>query len=413
MNISIINIGDELLIGQIINTNASWLAKELNQLGGRINNIQAIADHADDIISSLDKQLQSSEIIIITGGLGPTKDDITKKTLATYFQSEMTFHEASFENIERLLIQFGKKADDRYRLQALMPNNAEILINLMGTASGMLFQKNGKLIFSLPGVPREMEYLMREKVIPILMQKYAISIPTQKHYILFGIGETDLSEKLDSFENKFVQDFSLAYLPETQNGYLKLRLNQKNSITNQSIDEVGEELEQLIQPFLISKQGQRIEEVLLEKLKKKNKTVATAESCTGGQISQKITSIPGSSQVFIGTVVSYHNDIKKKILKVAPDTLDQFGAVSEQTVVEMSQNISQIFQTNCSIATSGIAGPTGGNDKKPVGMICIAAHYDGITRTQTLYLGNNRKRFVEIASNYAMLLLIQLLDTID
>jgi nicotinamide-nucleotide amidase len=413
MRACLISIGDEILIGQITNTNTVWLAKELNLLGIRVAKMLTISDEKEAIESVLKDCIGNYELILMTGGLGPTKDDITKKTLADFFNMEMEYHEPSFNNIVSIFQKFGKYPDDRYKVQAYMPTGADILINKAGTASGMWFDYNNSIIVSMPGVPKEMMYLMQREVFPKLKEDKKLVSIEHRTISCFGIGETDLSEILDDFETNLPEYIKLAYLPNTTTGYIRLRLsgfeNDKRKL-NQEIDNQLDKLKNILGSIVVGEEDQKIEEIIAHKFTDKGFSLGTAESCTGGNIAHKITSIPGSSKFYMGTVVSYSNEIKTNILKVNESTLEKHGAVSEETVIEMASGLKKLLHVDYAIATSGIAGPHGGTEEKPVGTIWIAIAGPKSIETKKLQLGNDRTRNIEMTSSIALNLLRLFID---
>ena len=405
MKAIIINIGDEILIGQIVNTNAAWMAGELNVYGIDVLSMITVSDEKEAIVHAVESAICEADLVLMTGGLGPTKDDITKKTLCDFFGDELEFHQESFDNIARILLQFGREADDRYRIQAMMPKNAQILINKMGTASAMWFEKEGKIVVSMPGVPKEMMYLMSKKVLPVLQSRSIIQEIVHITYICYGKGETDLSEILEDFESSLPSHIKLAYLPNTGNGYIRLRLSGRGNDRKQLEDELkikSEELKWQLGNLIFGINEDSLENALSKILLEKNLSLSIAESCTGGKIAHKITSIAGCSKYFMGSVVTYSNELKIDLLGVNPDTIQKFGAVSEETVIEMAIGAKKRFKTDYVISTSGIAGPDGGTESKPVGTIWIAiAHPDGVL-SKKLKLGNLRERNIEMTSNIAI-----------
>lgn len=405
MKAYILNIGDEILIGQIVNTNATWMAAELNVHSIHIERIITLADTPEAIETAVVDAQAHADLILITGGLGPTKDDVTKKTLADLFGMEMAYHEDSFQNIVRLFEQFGRIPDERYKIQAYMPVGSQVLINKMGTASGMWFERDGKIIVSMPGVPTEMQYLMSAEVLPRLQARK--DIPAIEHLTLtcYGKGETDLSEMLEDFEAQLPPHIKLAYLPNTRTGYIRLRLTGKGeskSELRQQVEQHAKKIKATLDTIVIGGDGDNLEKMLGDLLRKKGIKLGSAESCTGGNIAHKITSIAGSSDYFLGSIVAYSNEVKHTILGVKNETLDAFGAVSEETVIEMACGTQHVLQVDCAIATSGIAGPSGGRPDKPVGTIWIAVAIGEEIITKRLQLGNDRLRNIELTTNIAL-----------
>jgi nicotinamide-nucleotide amidase len=405
MKTIIVNIGDEILIGQIVNTNAAWMATELNIYGIDVIKMITVSDEKNAIIDAVKSAMIEADLVLITGGLGPTKDDITKKTLCDLFNDELAFHQESFDNISRLLEQFGRVPDDRYRIQALMPKNAQILINRAGTASAMWFEKDNKIVVSMPGVPKEMMYLMSNKVLPLLQDRNIIQEIVHVTFICYGKGETDLSDMLEDFETALPSNIKLAYLPNTSNGYIRLRLSGRGYdriLLENRLNDQAEALNKTLGNLIFGKDNDSLEAVVSKLLLEKSSSLSIAESCTGGKISHKITSVPGCSKYFMGSVVAYSNDLKINLLGVNPNTIQNFGAVSEETVIEMAKGAKASFKTDYVIASSGIAGPEGGSDTKPVGTIWIAIAHPGGVFAKKLKLGNNRDRNIEMTSNIAL-----------
>ncbi len=417
MNACIINIGDEILIGQIINTNAAWMAEQLNLQGISVEQTIVISDTPEAIVEAVESAKKIAQLILITGGLGPTKDDVTKKTLAEHFGMSLVYHAPSFENIEHLFVQYGIEADDRYRSQAEMPDGATILINKTGTASGMWFDQGEHVIVSMPGVPREVKYLMLEEVIPRVISSF--DRPAILHHTLLstGKGETDLSDLLEDFETKLPSHIKLAYLPNTEKGMVRLRLSAKGDVLEQlqkELEEKVSEIEAALGVYIFGVNEESLEVALGNLLREKQMTITTAESCTGGNIARKITSVAGCSDYFPGSLVAYSNRIKEKQLGVKTETLEQFGAVSEQCVLEMAKGAQQLFETDCAIAVSGIAGPGGGTPTKPVGTIWIAIANREQIYTKKLQLGTNRLQNITRTSNIAMnLMRLSLIDALS
>lgn len=403
MTAAVISIGDELLIGQTVNTNASFIAAELNLAGIQVRSILTIADEKNEISNALQQASRQSGIVIITGGLGPTNDDITKNTLCEYFGSKLILHKPSLENIRKLFYQRGMKITTVNRNQAMVPHNCTVLKNTLGTAPGMWFQKDNIHYFSLPGVPFEMKALMTDGVIPLLA-KLNISTPIiHKTILTTGIGESALAELISGWENKLPSHIKLAYLPEP--GIVKLRLScyHAGSVeTKKTFDAEVKKLKKLIPDLIFGYENDTLASVTGKLLQKKQASVATAESCTGGLIAHLITEVPGASAYFKGSVIAYHNDIKTKVLGVNKNLIEKHGAVSEEVVRAMASGVRELMQTDYALAASGIAGPDGGTPEKPVGTVWIACATPEKTLTQKLSLGNDRGRNIRRASLAAL-----------
>lgn len=408
MKATIINIGDEILIGQIVNTNASWMAEKLNQSGIAVHEVLTIADTKESIVDALNRAMERTELVFVTGGLGLTKDDVTKKTLSDYFDMEMAFHEPTFNNIQQIFAQYGRVADDRYRAQAEMPVGAKVLINKTGAASGMWFEKNGKIVIAMPGVPREMKYLMTYEALPKLEMQ--LHFPTIMHRTInvTGRGETDLASLLEEFEQKLPSNIKLAYLPNSMLGMVRLRLSAYGEdaiVLETQLDHYVRKLPPILGSLIFGEEKDTLESVVGQLLLKNGYTLGTAESCTGGNIAHKITSIAGCSAYYESSVIAYSNTIKKNLLGVKESTLEEHGAVSEQTVIEMARGTQKLLNVNCSIAVSGVAGPTGGSPEKPVGTIWVAITKNEELYTEKLQLGKDRLQNIERTTTIALNLL--------
>ncbi len=417
MRAEIIAIGDELLIGQIVNTNATWIAQRLNELGISVVRMTTVADEREAIRAGVQEGMQRCDLVLITGGLGPTKDDITKHTLAELFGMELAFHEQSFANIERLFASFGRVADERYRVQAAMPVGATVLINTTGTASGMWFEQGGKIVVSMPGVPREMQYLMQAEVLPRLLERGGLPVIVHRTLQTMGKGETDLSDMLEELETKMLPAYiKLAYLPDTVLGRVRLRLTGRGAdkaALEREIDDLQAYMLRVLGTYCYAVGEQSIEEAVGLLLLERGATLGSAESCTGGNIARRITALSGCSAYFQGSAVVYSNELKMRMLGVKAETLDEYGAVSEQTVSEMAKGVLERLGTDYAVATSGIAGPGGGRPDKPVGTIWVAVASKNEIRSRRLQLGNDRHRNVELASSTVLNMLRLMMMGVD
>ena len=403
MKAEIITIGDEILIGQIVDSNSAFIAKELNNVGVSVVQITTTSDDADSIVNSIKQAEKRAEIIILTGGLGPTKDDITKITLAKYFNTKLVHNQEVYNHVKRLLAGRGITMNDLNGKQAYVPANCEILFNKVGTAPGMLFKQNDKIYVSMPGVPFEMKYIITEKFIPFLKENFSTEEIVHKTIMTQGIPESHLAEKIESWENNLPQEIKLAYLP--QPGIVRLRLTARGKDRNKLnslIENEVSKLQKIIPEAVYGFDEEKIELTVYKLLKEQNKTMATAESCTGGNISALITSIPGSSSIYLGSIIAYSNEIKHKLLNVSEQTLETFGAVSKQTVEEMCTGLLSSFNTDYAISVSGIAGPDGGTEEKPVGTtwICVASK-DKLIAEKHLF-GEDRGRNIRRATLTAL-----------
>jgi nicotinamide-nucleotide amidase len=395
----IISIGDELLVGQVVNTNATWMAQQLNEIGIPVRQISAIADDEAIITRAFDEAFAHSDVILVTGGLGPTKDDITKNTLCSYFNTVLVFHQPSFENIKRLFPNRGVEFSDLNRKQAEVPVNCTPLVNKNGTAPGMWFEKDNKILVSMPGVPFEMEAMMEEYILPHLAGQDNQRVVAHKTIQTQGIGESFLSEMIREWEENLPSTIKLAYLP--QPGMVRLRLTGYGESKEKILEEIDSRigaLQKLIPDLIFGYGDDTMELVVGRLLREKHLTVSTAESCTGGFLAHMITSVPGASDYFQGSVIAYSNDFKRTFLGVSDESLKQFGAVSEQVVKEMAIGARQRFNTDYAVSVSGIAGPDGGSIEKPVGTVWIAvASKTGVT-AQKFMFGEHRGRNIRRAA---------------
>ncbi len=403
MKAQILTIGDEILIGQIVDTNSAWMGQQLNLQGIQVDKIISLSDSQEAITKGIDQAFAEADIILMTGGLGPTKDDITKKTIADYFGVDMYFDESTFNRIQRLFKKLGREPLEAHRLQSYMPTNADILMNKMGTAPGMWFEKDGKILVSMPGVPYEMKYLMSEEVLPRLKKQFPGKPIAHRTILTTGEGESRLAAKIDSFVEALPSNIKMAYLPGIAQVRLRLTGTGDDEIAlNDLLDKKVEELKPQISEFIYGYENEKLEEVLGKILKEKGKTLCTAESCTGGYIAHKITSISGASAYFMGGIVAYDNAVKMNQLQVQSSTLEKHGAVSEETVIEMVKGVIKLLKTDLAVAISGIAGPTGGTPEKPVGTIWIAVGDKNNIKSYKLNLWKDRMKNIEYSTTVAL-----------
>lgn len=407
MKAEIITIGDEILIGQTVDTNSAFIGHELSMAGIELNRIVSISDSRSAILRALKSSEREADVIIITGGLGPTKDDITKHVLCEYFETSLEVVPEVAAQIEAFFKERGKKMLESNYLQAALPKDCIVLNNPIGTASGMWFEKGGKVFVSMPGVPYEMKRLMNEEVLPRLKSQFALPNILHRTVMTEGLGESFLAEIIKDWEDSLPSvGLKLAYLPSP--GIVKLRLTAQGdhmeSIQNK-VDQKVKELEELIPQHIFGYDNESIESVIGKLLIERGETVSSAESCTGGFIAHLITSISGSSAYFDGSIVSYSNDVKINTLKVNPSDIESDGAVSQTVVEQMAINCRKQLNTTYALATSGVAGPDGGSDEKPVGTVWIAlAWEDGVFSKKFLF-EKNRSRNIKRASNAALSML--------
>lgn len=404
---SIITIGDELLIGQVIDTNSAFIAQELNKIGITVKHRVAVGDVWDDIWQALDDESKRSSIIIITGGLGPTADDITKPLLCKYFGGKMVVHQPSLDYITHIIENILKRPMiERNAKQAEVPDTCLVLQNEKGTAPGMLFKREGKIFVSLPGVPHEMKWIMTHHVIPMIPDLFQSGFIEHRTLLTSGIGESYLAELIKDFEEALPDHIKLAYLPNY--GMVRLRLTafgfDKQALQHEIAAQFNS-LKEIVKEHLVTGEDIPLELVVGKLLKQQGKTIATAESCTGGYIAHLLTSHAGSSAYFMGSVVSYDNSIKQRILHVSDETLSTDGAVSEATVKQMAASVLDIMQTDYAIAVSGIMGPDGGTKEKSVGMVWVAVANKTKTVTKLFNFRFDRQRNIELTATNALNLL--------
>ena len=399
MNATIVTIGDEILIGQIVDTNSSWIAEQLNLTGIQVNEIRSISDNHNAIIKALADLESNVDLVVFTGGLGPTKDDITKKSLAEYFNSNMVENEDVLKHISELFKKRGFNLTETNRQQAILPDNCIPLKNGSGTAAGMWFERSGTIFVSMPGVPFEMRGIVKDELLPRLQKLINGNIIIHKTIMTQGIAESFLAARIRHWEEDLNTAVKLAYLPRP--GIVRLRLSaigRDRDELNALLETEVSKLLKIIPNDIFSFEDTSLEKVLGELLSKKGLTVSTAESCTGGRIASAFTSIPGSSAYFIGSIVAYSNDIKVNNLKVNQTDIEKYGAVSEKVVRQMAENIRLQTKSDFGIATSGIAGPTGGTEEKPVGTTWIAVSSAEKCISKRYNFGEHRGRTIERAS---------------
>lgn len=402
----LINIGDELLIGQVINTNAAFIGQQMAAAGYPMTETLTIGDDGETIRQSIENAFQKTNVVILTGGLGPTRDDITKKVLCDIFHRELVIDDKTLKQVTEMFAARGMELTETNRQQAAVPEGCTVLTNPLGTAPGMWIEEHGKILIALPGVPFEMEKLIRDEVLPRLL-----ALENQRTLIRYrvlqctGISESNLSDKLTEYEDQLPANLKLAYLPRP--GVIRLRLTgegEDEAALNKILDEQFEKLQFVAGSYAFAADDMEIQEVIGRLLANSDKKIATAESCTGGLVANLITSVPGSSNYFEGSLVSYSNDVKRDLLNVREDNLKRHGAVSEQVVSDMALNAMGLFDVDYTVATSGIAGPDGGTAEKPVGTVWIAVATPIRLVTKVFNFGNRtgRKQIVERAAQVAL-----------
>ena len=405
MKAELITIGDEILIGQIVNTNSVFLAKALNDIGIEITQITSISDKKDDIIGALKLSEKRAKLVILTGGLGPTSDDLTKQTLCSYFNDKLIENKEILDHIEEIFKKYvTTPINEQNRKQALLPSKAKIFKNNYGTASGMWFEKNGQVIISLPGVPFEMKSLMTNEVIPKLQNHFTRPFIVHKTIITYGLGESAIAEIISTWENSLPADLKLAYLPNL--GRVRLRISGKGpdrKSINEKIDKEIDELLPLIKDIFVGYEDvSSFEEKIQAQFLLKNKTLSLAESCTGGEISARLAKVPGASKYFVGSIISYQTQSKSDLLSVPKNIIEKNSVVSKQVAEMMAQNVRKKFNSSLGVATTGNAGPSKGDSDAEIGTVWIAISSDKRIISERFTFGKHRERVIGKAVNKAL-----------
>lgn len=413
MQVEIITIGDEILIGQVVDTNSAWMAAELNKAGFEVVQITSVHDDERRITEALDSALERAEVVLLTGGIGPTKDDITKLTLCRYFDSKLVFNAGVYADIEKLLKNRMRAMNELTKSQAMVPDKAVIISNPIGTAPVTWFDKGEKVVVSMPGVPYEMKRAMEFEIIPRLQKQFQPQSIIHKTLLVAGYPESALALKIAEWENALPEQIHLAYLPNFNIVKLRLSAAQDDFVsTKNEIERQFMLLEPILGDAIIATEDIALEELAGRYLSAAGKTLAAAESCTGGHIAHRITTIAGSSAYFKGSVVAYSNEIKTGLLGVDQAILNQFGAVSEEVVTQMAVGVADKLSADYVIATSGIAGPDGGTDEKPVGTVWIAVGTKDALISRKFQFSLNRQLNIERTTQTALLMLIEIANRI-
>lgn len=406
MKSTIITIGDEILIGQILDTNSRYISQALNRIGVVVTERVSIGDSAEQIVSTLDRALAISDVVIITGGLGPTKDDITKHTLARYYNSELVYNEQVGSFVEQLLARRGIAFTELNRGQAMVPKCCTVLHNAHGTAPGMWFERDGKVVVSLPGVPFEMRHLIDDSVVPMLTQRFELKAIVHRTMITSGIAESILAEKIAAWEDNLPGVLHLAYLPAPN--VVRLRLSAyevDGQSVSQIIDDEFDKLKGIIPEAIVGFEDATVEQLVHRWMTENGKTLSVAESCTGGAVAAKFTAMAGASAYFNAGVVSYSNEAKRDILGVNMDDIVRYGAVSEAVAIQMAEGVRRAGQSDYAVSTTGIAGPTGGSAEKPVGTVWIGIATPKGSFAVLKNCGTDRSQIIDRATAYAIKLL--------
>ena len=406
----IISIGDEILIGQIVNTNSVFIAKELNKIGIEVGQITAISDNSKKIINSLNLAKERADIVIITGGLGPTKDDLTKHTLCKYFNDVLIENKDVLDHIEEIFLKYvSTPINEKNRAQALLPSKAKIFKNNYGTACGMCFKKENVYFISLPGVPFEMKEIFEIEILPFLKSEFSRQIIVHKTILTYGLGEGAIAERIESWENSLPKSIKLAYLPNL--GRVRLRLSSKGSNEkqiNKKINDSINELYPLLEDIIVGIEGETsIEKRIFELFKSHSKTLSLAESCTGGKIASRIVNLSGASQYFKGGLIPYNNNAKESLLNIPRVVIDKFSDVSEEVAMRMAIEVRKKFNSDISLAVTGNAGPLKGNNNEPIGKVFIAVSSKNKSFVKEFNFGNHRERIIERAVNKSFEILLK------
>ena len=408
MKIEIITIGDELLIGQIVNTNSAWMAAELTTQGFGVDAMTTVGDAPGDLLAALDTAFARADILLLTGGVGPTRDDRTKETLCRYFDCPLILNEEVLQHIEQLFQSRKATLNSLTRDQALVPSKATVIPNRVGTAPLLWFRKGAQLLVSMPGVPLEMQTAMREEIMPRLSAAFRQKAYLRRAYLVGGYSESALATHLSSFEDQLPASFSLAYLPTY--GIIRLRLSAWGEEHTATMEQQGKHLRELLGSHCLSESNQMVEQLLGELLQEKRFTLSTAESCTGGYIAHLITSVAGASGHFTGSVVAYDNHIKEILLQVETETLSQKGAVSREVAEQMARGVAAVTGTTCAIAVTGIMGPDGGSEEKPVGTVWVATLCGERLSSREYRVGKSRAQNIERTARLAILQMLMMLQ---
>ena len=411
MDVSVIAIGDELLIGQVVDTNSGWIARHLNPLGWNVKSVKVIGDDSNEIFKAIDEAFAQTDIVLTTGGLGPTKDDITKPTLCRYFGGELVYDKEVERNVLEVLNKRHLKINELTATQAMVPSTCRVIQNEVGTAPIMWFEKSGKVLVAMPGVPFETEQMMERKVIPQLLKRF---VPDEhiehRTFVVIDYMESKLAMTLADFENELPEYIHLAYLPKM--GVIRLRLSGRlrdGEALKADMARLSMRLHNILGDSIVSYEDKPLAAIVGDKLKAKGLKLSTAESCTGGNVAHAITLNAGSSEYFEGSVVAYSNDVKRNVLKVPAEVLSSVGAVSRETVEAMCSGVASLMATDCAIATSGIAGPGGGTPEKPVGTVWVAVKCGERVESECYHLPGTRDRVIERTTTNVLCKLIKML----
>lgn len=403
MQAEIITIGDEILIGQIVDTNSAWIAERFAQCGVNVGRIVSVSDRAQEISLAIESALSRVDVVVMTGGLGPTKDDITKQTIARYFGVPLVRDEAVYEHVKQMMEQRGVEFNESNKSQAMVPKGCTVLSNVNGSAPGMLLREGRKMLFSLAGVPFEMKALIEEHVLPAIRREFTLQSAVHRTVVTFGMPESVLSETIEQWEMALPDYIHLAYLPNPRGVRLRLSAYDVDEVAaTTEIELLFAELRTIISPYYLGYEPASVESALAALLVERGQTLAVAESCTGGMISSRITQMEGASNYYLGGVTAYSNEVKCSVLGVSNDDIDCYGAVSQQVVEQMAQGVRRITRADFSIATTGIAGSGGGTAEKPVGTVWVSIAWHGGVLSRMIRFGNLRQQNMERSATHAL-----------
>ncbi len=404
VSVGIITIGDEILIGQIVDTNSAWIGGKLNDMGYRVHSVVSISDNKSEIIRALNYALETNDITLVTGGIGPTKDDITKRTLAEMFDCELVKNEECYDAVRKLCERRGLIFNELNQLQGYVPACCKAIVNDNGTAPAMLFERNGNMLISMPGVPFEMKELCTNKIFPMLVERFGVSKNIHVTKTVYGLPESTLAITIADWEDSLPKDMHLAYLPTPQR--VRLRISVYGGVSSrEDVEKEFIKLRDIIPQYFIGDENMSVEASTAEILLEKGESLAIAESCTGGAIANRFTIMAGASKYFTGGVIAYSNSVKIDILGVSEDSINEHGAVSEAVVREMAEGVRNKMDTTYGIATTGIAGPDGGSSEKPLGTVWFALATPSETITVKKVFSTLREQNIDYASSYAISLL--------
>ena len=407
----LITIGDEILIGQVVDTNASHIAASLTAAGVSVVGKTCIGDRADEILAALNRLWKQNDLLVITGGLGPTNDDITKKTLLRFFNDTLVHHGPTLDHIRQLFRSFGREINDAQYGQAMLPSTCRVLKNVLGTAPGMWFEREGRVMISLPGVPYEMKGILEKEALPLITSHFDLPFISQKTLLTMGLGESYIAEKIKHVEDQLSSDVSLAYLPHVSGVRLRVSCTGNRLEATEKVEQVINQMEEILSHWAFGYNEETLAGAVLKKCRELNVHISTAESCTGGYMAQLITGVPGASAHYKGSIIAYDEECKVSLLGIPQEMINTFGVVSKETAEAMAAAVARLTGAHMGIATTGVAGPSGGTEENPVGTVWIAIWYKGKIHSKRWQLGEQRSRVIERASLTGLMEAYRILNT--